>query len=124
MTLYTYVSDARDERYSRPLPNGDAPYFVLLETDVPPQEIQIRRLMAAVGVFEGIKRGFSFAHRLFGGSEEYRENEKRLDAALAELLSVARSTPEHTAALRRVLNAELERGTSLCHSLANLAEKA
>ncbi|MCX4152010.1 MULTISPECIES: hypothetical protein [Paraburkholderia] len=119
---YTFVNNALDERYSRPLPDRDV--LALTEVDVPPEEIEVRRRMEKVGYFMGIKEGFSFVDRLLGGSGEYQLNERRLDSALGDLRAIAGSTPAHKAALRRVVAAVQESGKTPWPPLVEPAREA
>lgn len=119
---YTLVNNALADRYSRPLPDQDL--LALTESDVPREEIEVRRLMEKVGYFMATKEGFSFVDRLFGGSSEYQANERRLGSALVDLRTIVSSTPAHKAALRRVVAAVKKSGKTPWPPLVELAGEA
>ncbi|EAM5005941.1 hypothetical protein EIM70_22650 [Salmonella enterica] len=74
------------------------------EGEIPEEEMEVRRYLAGFKMASDKVNSFGCLSRLFK-SEEYRAYKEMFDIMSNKLLELVNKTPEHKAALHRIVNA-------------------
>lgn len=96
-TFSRYLQTKLDTQYL------ETPGDCVAEGEIPEEEMEVRRYLAGFKMASDKVNSFGFLSRLFK-SEEYRAYKEMFDIMSNKLLELVNRTPEHKAALHRIVN--------------------